>query len=223
MNGSVLPIEYIGHLAYTLGILSFLLKEMLWLRAITILSATLCIVFNYFAASEPMWVPIYWNAALAGVNIFQIAVLLLERQEVFLNEKEKWLHSHVFSNFTPGEFRRLLKAAESRSPQNGKTLIIEGDEDGDLLLIIRGTCSVDLSEDFKAPLNIGDFVGEMGLLTGKAASATVIAQEDVEYLAWKRSTLQRLLNRTPSLQAAMRHTLSYHLTEKITRMSQHVS
>lgn len=217
--GEHVSMELVGHLAYTLGVMSFLLKEILWLRVLTVVSASLCIVFNYFALTEPMWVPIYWNAALAGINLVQIGILLFERTEIPLSERDRWLHENVFSSLTQREFRKLVQTATTKCSHEGETLILEGELSDDLLLITKGICTVKLREDSNVALRDGDFVGEMSFLTGKAASATVTAQGEVELLAWNREKLQRLLCKAPDLQTALRLTLSGHLSDKIQRMS----
>ena len=218
MGGVEINFEYIGHLAYTLGILSFVLKDIFWLRVITILSATLCIVFNYASPAEPMWVPIYWNAALIAVNVVQIIVLAREQRAVIIDEREKWLYLNVFPNFTPSDFNRLMATAIRKRTNPGETLIFEGQENKDLILITDGTCVVDLLAGTKPELQRGDFIGEMSFLTGKVASASVYALDNVEYVAWEQKKLLELLERNLPLQSAMRSAISLQLTEKIDRM-----
>jgi len=218
-----IKIEYVGHAAYTLGILSFVLKDMLWLRLITIVAASLCVFYNYAAPATPMWVPIYWNSALVGINVIQVAIIFYERRDIVLDEKEKWLYTNVFSNFTPIDFKRLMGAASWKSSQGGETIILEGQEDSDLILITNGKCEVSLPHGAVAELLNGDFVGEMSFLSGKAASATVSAREKVDYIAWDRNKINKLFKKSPALQTAIRTSMSHQLTEKIVKTSKLVT
>ncbi len=215
MLESLINYEYIGHIAYTVGLLSFMLKDILWLRLITIVSACLCIVYNYAAPLEPMWVPIYWNLALAGVNIFQIAVIFHGRRTVIFDEKEKWLYTNVFPNFTAVDFKRLMKSASWNSSSPGETLIMEGQSDCNLMLITNGKCAVELAEGPVAELLNGDFIGEMSFLSGKAASANVKAAEKIDYIVWDRAELTSLFNKSPVIYNEMKSVISNQLTEKI--------
>ena len=212
-------IEYVGHAAYTLGILSFMLKDMLWLRAITVVAASLCVVYNYAAPALPMWTPIYWNTALVAINIIQIGIIFYDRREIVLDEKERWLYTTVFPNFSLADFKRLMQAASWNSKEDGDTLIVEGQEDSNLLLIAKGKCQVCLPEGPVAELLNGEFIGEMSFLSGKSASATVSTVGKVDYISWDRSKLNKLFFKSPSLHNSIKSAISHQLTEKIVRTS----
>lgn len=215
--------EYLGHAAYTIGILSFMLKDMLWLRVTTIVAASLVVFYNYAAPADPMWVPIYWNTALVLINVIQVGILVFERREILFNEKEKWLYSNVFPNFSAIDFKRLMEAASWKSSQKGETLIIEGDVNSDLILITDGRCEVRLPQGAVAELLNGDFIGEMSFLSGKPSSATVSASQTVNYISWDREKLNRLFTKSPSLHVSIKSAMSSQLTDKIVRTSRLVA
>jgi small-conductance mechanosensitive channel len=72
-----------------------------------------------------------------------------------------------------------------------------------LYAITKGSCSVRVSvngtEREVAVLGAGDFFGEMGLLTGAAREATVVATTDVEAWRLDRAAFQRLLQDRPEV------------------------
>ena len=46
--------DLIGHLAFGLIAFSFLVKDILWLRLVSILASTFGMAYNYFIPVEPM-------------------------------------------------------------------------------------------------------------------------------------------------------------------------
>ena len=221
MNSNTM--EYLGHAAYTIGIMSFMLKDMLWLRVTTIVAASMVVFYNYAAPIEPMWVPIYWNTALVLINIIQVAILVYERREIQFSEKEKWIYSNVFPNFAAIDFKKLIEAASWKTSEKGETLIFEGQVNGDLMLITEGKCEVRLPQGAVAELSNGDFIGEMSFLSGKASSATVSAAQKVDYIIWDRAKLNKLFTKSPTLQTSIKSAMSNQLTDKIVRTSKLVS
>jgi len=86
-----------------------LVKDILWLRLLTVLACIAGIIFNYFVPATPLWVIIYWNLLFLAINIVQIGIIMKERSEVDFTEEEKELHETLFKNFAPFEFMKLLR------------------------------------------------------------------------------------------------------------------
>ena len=61
-----------GHLAFGLIAFSFLVKDILWLRVVSVLASLFSIFYNYLIPIEPMWLTINWNF----VFIIVISLLL---------------------------------------------------------------------------------------------------------------------------------------------------
>ena len=65
-----------GHLAFGLIAFSFLVKDILWLRVMSILASLFSIFYNYTIPAEPMWLAINWNIVFVLVNLYHIAVIV---------------------------------------------------------------------------------------------------------------------------------------------------
>src|SRR6266436_9645334 len=81
-----------GHLASILTMAAYLLKDILWLRLLTILSCFAGIAFNYFVPATTLWTIIYWNVLFAAINIVQCAIIIRERSGIQFTDEEKELH-----------------------------------------------------------------------------------------------------------------------------------
>ena len=58
-----------GHLAFGLIAFSFLVKDILCLRNVSIVASLFSVFYNYFIPIEPMWIAIGWNFVFVLVNL----------------------------------------------------------------------------------------------------------------------------------------------------------
>ena len=94
----------IGHLAFLLTAVSFLLKDIILLRTTAVVSSIVGIGYNYFSVSGPNWLPIFWLSIFAIINAIRIIGILREKLSINFSEEEKELYETVFSNFNAVEY-----------------------------------------------------------------------------------------------------------------------
>lgn len=206
-----------GHLASVLTMVAYLLKDILWLRLLTILSCFAGIAFNYFVPTTPLWTVIYWNVLFAIINIVQIGIIIKERAGVHFTEEEKELHETLFKNFAPFEFMKLMRVGQWREAQVGEVLAVEQKPLDAVMLIYNGMAGVEKEGKEVAKLRDGNFIGEVSFITEGAATATVRALMPTRYIAWPKTAVRALLNRNPSMRFAMQAMLSTDLSKKLMR------
>jgi hypothetical protein len=204
-----------GHLASILTMAAYLLKDILWLRLLTILSCFAGIAFNYFVPATPLWSVIYWNMLFAAINIVQIAIIIRERTGIHFTEEEKELHDTLFKNFAPFEFMKLMRIAQWLEAKQGEVLAVEKETLKAVMLIYNGLVGVETNGQEVARLKDGNFIGEVSFITGGAATATVRALQPTRYIAWSKDAISQLLNRNPSMRFAMQSMLSTDLSKKL--------
>jgi hypothetical protein len=204
-----------GHLASILTMAAYLLKDILWLRLLTILSCFAGIAFNYFVPATPLWSVIYWNMLFAAINIVQIAIIIRERTGIHFTEEEKELHDTLFKNFAPFEFMKLMRIAQWLEAKQGEVLAVEKETLKAVMLIYNGMVGVETNGQEVARLKDGNFIGEVSFITGGAATATVRALQPTRYIAWSKDAISQLLNRNPSMRFAMQSMLSTDLSKKL--------
>ncbi len=103
--------EALIHTANVIYLVSYTMREILWLRVFTVVAAT-CLIFYFYLRPEPLLTPIYWNLVFIVLNIIWIVRLLLERRPVQLSDDEQDLCRLVFGTITPREMIKLLKLGE---------------------------------------------------------------------------------------------------------------
>jgi len=209
--------DYLIHSANVIYIFSYMVRDILWLRVLIVIAICFVIPFYYYQP-VPLMVPVYWNILFAGINIFQIIVLLIERRPVTLSDAEERLYTQVFRRLTPREVSKLFKLAKWRKASSGDTLVQHNTVLDSLLLINKGTASVCIKEDIVAQLGEGHFVGEMSYITGEKTSATVRADSELEYLEWTTKSLEPLLVKHPDLRIALNAIIGVDLAGKLSRI-----
>ena len=200
-----------GHLGFGLIAFSFLVKDILWLRIVSILASLFSVFYNWVIPVEPMWIPIGWNFVFVGLNLYHIAVIIYEKRPIKMAPKDKELYETLFKDLSPVEYLKISKVAQWKTFKSGETIIRQEHLVPDLILIYNGTVDVVVENKKVAELKDGQFVGEMSFLTEKTATATCIVKHNTECLVWKQPEFKELLKRNPSLYYTIQSLLSNQL------------
>ena len=208
-----------GHLAFGLIAFSFLVKDIFWLRILSIAASLFSVFYNYVIPAEPMWLAINWNFVFIAVNIYHIGVILYEKREVKMDDKNQELYDTLFKEMTPVEYLKISRAAKWEMVKAGESIIPQGMPVPDLYLIYNGTVDVIVDGEGIAQLKDGEFVGEMSFLTEKVATATCKVKYDAQCLVWKQKEFKELLKRNPSLYFTIQSVLSAQVSDKLVSSS----
>lgn len=209
--------DYLIHTANILYIFSYLVRDILWLRLLIVTAICFVIPFYYFQP-VPLMAPVYWNLIFVGINLVQIAILLVERRPVTLSETEQKLYEQVFRRLTRREVYKLFKIAQWKKLSAGETLVQQDSNLDSLMLINKGLASVQVDSNEVAKLDEGHFVGEMSYITGDKTSATVIASSELEYVTWPTTSLEPFLRKHPDLRIALNAIIGVDLAGKLSRI-----
>ena len=188
---------FLIHASYVLYACSFLLRDILWLRAVAILANLLFAYAAFRAPGGPNWVTFGWVSAFVVINTAHSLWLLYERHVARLSEQEKRLVDAAFQGLDPVLVRKLLRRGRWRSFEKEARLADKGAHLDRLSLIASGEADVRLGERTISHLSCGKFVGEISYLSGEPATATVVASTPVECLVWEKKDLRKLTRRRP--------------------------
>ena len=204
-----------GHLAFGLIAFSFVVKDIFWLRLMSITASCFSIFYNYFIPAEPMMIAIFWNGVFIAVNLYHIAVLIYEKRPFKMSSKDKELYDTMFKSMSPVEFLKITKIAKWKKFKIGDEIIAQNKPVKDLHLIYNGTVDVVVGIEPVAELKDGQFVGEMSFLTEKPATATCIVKHDTECMIWDQEGFKDLLKRNPSLYFSIQSLLSAQVSDAL--------
>ena len=207
--------QWFVHAANVCFLISFVVRDILWLRVLSIAGGFSLIPYFYFSGPEPQLAPIGWNIVFTVINVYQIYRLIQERRPVALSEGELRLYDAVFHRLSPRAFLRLLGVAQARDADAGASLVEQGTAAEELFLIERGRVAIECDGAEIAHLDAHQFVGEMSYLTGEPTSACARASEQTSYLCWQRATLEAHLTAYPDVRAGLQLILGADLADKL--------
>ena len=212
-----------GHLAFGLIAFSFLVKDIFWLRILSITASLFSIFYNYFIPIEPMMIAIFWNGIFIVVNLYHVAILIYEKRPVKMSPKDRELYETMFKSLSPVEYLKITKLANWKKFKKNDKIITQSKPVKDLHLIYNGTVDVVVGIEPVAELKDGQFVGEMSFLTEKPATATCVVRHETECLVWDQQSFKDLLKRNPSLYFSIQSLLSAQVSDALVNSSKKIS
>jgi hypothetical protein len=209
-------LDIVGHTSFLLTALSFYVRDMMVLRALAVVSGVVGIAYNYWLPAGPLWLVIFWLGVFVAINVVRIVGIVLDRRSIDFNDEEAELHETVFQNFSPVEFRKLMRIGEWRNAAQGDQLTSQGAIVGGLNLLFNGEVLVERDGAEIGRARDGAMIGEISFIQGGPATATVSATKPCRYVSWSGDELRKLLTRNPSMDIAMKHVFSIDLMRKLT-------
>ena len=205
---------YLLHVANAFSIVAFLVKDILWLRALSI-TGGVCMVTAYVARTPPMWDGAGWDALFVAINVVQIGLLVAARRPVRLTGDEQALYQATFRALTAREFKQLADRGIWQSMQTGTHFIEAGKELETVRVIASGEVEVCAGDRVLSRLGPGQFVGEMAFLSSEQPSVDVVAATDTRCLAWPAAALKQALTNDAELRAHVQTILGVDLARKL--------
>jgi hypothetical protein len=203
------------HVANVLYLISYLVRDILWLRVLTVV-AILTLMPYYFSCSQtPLWAAIVWQGVFGLVNSFQIFLLVKERWPRDLQGAERQLYDTVFKDLTPGEFVKLLGVGNWHEADEGEILVEDGTVVHNMMVLTDGAMIVRKGDKELARLKPGQFVGEMSFLSGNKAGADVVAGGTANLMSWEQEALEKFLEKNPSISFKVRGVLGRDVVAKL--------
>lgn len=203
-------IDYLIHAANLLYLFAYLVRDILWLRILTVVAA-FCLIPYFYFRPEPLMTPIYWNLVFTALNAFWVVRLLLERRPVKLSADEQRLCELVFRTMTPREMIKILKLATWHDAGADECLVRHGKSLDRLMVIFSGKACVEFDGRNVTELQPGQFIGSISYVTGETAPANVVSLEPTRYVSWSKAALKEFMEKSPDLHLALETTLAIDL------------
>lgn len=140
-----------------------------------------------------------------------------------MEKTERLQKMRIFKDFGADEIGSVAKAAVEKIYPAGSSIVKEGELGEGLFTIFDGEVNVNKrlpdSPDTEtlAVLKTGDHFGEMGLIDGKTASATILANKPTICFVIKRKEYYELLAREPIIAMKLYRFYTSALCERLRR------
>lgn len=117
----------------------------------------------------------------------------------------------LFSGCDKKALERLAQAIDTIDVAAGKTLIRQGAVHHEAFVIESGEADVLIDDNHVATIPAGEMIGEIGMLTKLAASATVTAKTDMTVLMIPHQRFAAVADDTPGMGMAIARELAQRL------------
>src|SRR5215472_9905374 len=103
---NIQPIDYLVHFSNILLLVSYSVRDMLWLRWFAVAAALINMPY-FLLQPTVLWPPILWALVFTAINLYQITRIYLERRPVVLSADEQRLYDLGFRSLRPRDFLSL--------------------------------------------------------------------------------------------------------------------
>jgi len=190
----------------------FMVRDELLLRVLMIIG-TFCDIAFYILQSPSIWGSVMTNTVLVVINLSLILIITFERSNLFMSKKDRRVFEQ-FKTLSPGQFRWVNRCARWRIADRRRVVLREGAHSDALFFINAPEYTVEKqgkSYTAKGPA----FVGEIMLLQGGVASATVRVPKGAIYAEWSAARLRRAMQRNKALGNALMARFGHDLADKV--------
>lgn len=205
----------LAHLSYALLILAVLMTRMVWLRVLAIVSGLTGFTYLWVFLGDR--VASVWEVLFILANVYQLAATVYGDRMSRFDPDETVFRAAVIPGLPPSDARRLLKIGRVVNAPAGTTILTENEPVPALVFILSGEVDITSGGQRVGRCAHGDFLGEIGVMSGAPATATAAAATAVRYFAFEAAALRRLISRERSIGIEMDLAFRQGLREKLVR------
>jgi CRP-like cAMP-binding protein len=209
---SGLDLDVVANVGYLVVLSSLLMRDILWLRLLSVAAAFVFLPYYYFQPS-PLWPPSAWNIIFTAVNVYWIIHLWMERRPVHFTPEEQRLYDKALRALCPCDARKLFQSAVWRTVPSGEQIVEQGHELDELSHISSGEFITEMDGMIVDEIGEGRFVGSYTFLKGKGSAAPVsfTAAATSRLVVWKNDALRDLIDDDTRLSMAVEASLGLEL------------
>ena len=203
-----------GHVSYVLIALSYWMTNVFWLRVIAVIGLIFEILY-FRMSSGDMHTGIGWDAIFIVINLYQIFRLVFDEGRLRYMKELHLLSQGAFASLTREQLAQLVKVGSWRTLEPGTQVTREGEPVRELILICDGQMVVESQGRTVTRLHGGSLVGELALLSGSAASATVTAERITRAFILEMEKLRKLVRADDLIASAVDRVVGHDLAAKL--------
>lgn len=195
--------------ANVLYLASYSVRDILWLRILTVIGALLLIPY-YMLQPAPLMAAIGWSLVFIAINAYWIVRLIIERRPVHLTPDEERLRKLSFPSLTAREALNLFGLGTWEDIPSGGSIVKHDLDQKRFSVILRGMADVESSGKTIAELSDGQFVGVIDLCADRVP-IDVIVRQPAHIMCWPVQTLKVFLTDRPDAAPALQRSIGLEL------------
>ena len=206
--------------AYCIWLASFMSKDIVWLRSLTICGNIFVVPF-YLHNFDTLWVSIIWVGIYTAINAVMLFLIYLERRPIELSDLEQKIYDSTFKSLEPRLYKKIIDMGTWEDLKPNVTLVNRDSELDSLMLVVEGEAEVILKHGERKFIPTGGFIGEQSFITGQKTSADVTTgEEKTKILRWNSNILRNYIKDKESLKDNIDLILTADLIHKIRNMDE---
>src|SRR5262245_22564134 len=210
----VQAIDYLVHFSNILMLVSYSVRDILWLRWFAVAAALTNIPY-FLLQDTVLWPPVLWALVFTIINLYQISRIYLERRPVVLSQEEQKLYKMGFQSLRPREFVSLVLAGEWKNAAPGDRVLTEGEPVLSICIPISGTVQVRKRGQELAASKPGRLIGTGLALTGDPSPVDATFTEPGRYMCWPLYNIRTFLDKRPELRLTLQSLVNRDLAAKL--------
>jgi hypothetical protein len=214
-----MPLYILDDLANLIFIGAYWVKDILWLRLLSILGSLIVIPY-YLLQAEPLWTPMMWSCVFIGIHATRSWGIVRGRQPVEFTGDEQLLYESAFSSLSPQQFKHVVAIGEWHELDLGHVVHSAGDSPESLEAVVRGEVEARKDGRLLGCSVPGDLIGLTSLLGGAPEVYDSTVTRAARVMRWSRRDLEELAGGDESLAAALRKIAGAAISEKLIRLLQ---
>ena len=213
IEAAISPSAISGHLSYGLLVLSMLMNSIVWLRIIALTSGVAGIIYSGFVLHDPIGAG--WETLFVTANLTQLCLLIWRSRKVRFSDEEFLFCQNALVLVPPFLARQFINTGTWKTIPAGTILTLQDEAVKQLTYVAEGHVDVVVNGKLVANCGPGDFIGELGILSGRTATATTTATTELRALVFERDSLLRHLSRQPDIKLALQAGFKINLRQKL--------
>ena len=212
-SGTILPI--LGTLFLIAAVLSSTIRRT---RMLIVVGGVFVAAQFAFVAPDILGLVLSLLVTLAAV--VQLVILTQRARNGAMFEEERELFEHVMHVEEPANQRRLRDLLRWEDIAEGDTLMTQGQPQPPFIYVASGMARIDADGSQVGTCGSGEFLGEMSLVSGQTATATVTAAEPMRVARFDRDALAQLSRTVPEISKAIDAAINRGLASKVRRSNE---
>lgn len=204
---------FLHHLSFALLVAAVLVAKLTVLRALIAGAAVAEGVRAWFWTND--MTALGWSAALVLICLFLIAKGIVGRRHVELSAEDKALLDSLVAGLSKTRARHLIEQGMWLSGKAGDVLTREGEPVERLCYLAEGDAKVESMGRQVGTCHAGDLVGELSVLSGDPASATVTLTGPARFWCAPSANLRPYVEANEDIRRAIEHGFATALKAKL--------
>jgi len=202
-------------LAAAFQAVAYLFSSQIPLRLFLLAGTFLYLLYYFVAADDPLWPAIFGTGCIGATSIYGFLRALAYRSKLTISKAHLPIYERM-SGIEPGAFRKLMKHAQIETFESQTCLTEVEKIPSNVYYTLAGDVEVTKgTKTFSVPAF--NFIGEISIIGGFAATATVQAIKGTKAVVWDRKTLMDQMQRDERFRIAVEALFAKDMAFKLAR------